>query len=199
MPKPRFCSIIIFVFLLVFTCCLSRACAFDDGFGSARSQEGKYFTVYYSAQLDPVELAQKLNVSTADRILTSGSTEKWGSDAQYERESLAGMLDTFFEQVSDVLDMHIYSFKGNIKVCRDYTHLKSIYEELFGKELSSFALFVGDLNTIYISPEHFERNVLGHEIAHAIISRYFAVPPPVKISEVLAGYVEYQLRKNGQR
>jgi hypothetical protein len=38
--------------------------------------------------------------------------------------------------------------------------------------------------------------VLGHEIAHAIMSHYFVVLPSEKIQEVLAGFVEYQLRKN---
>jgi len=36
---------------------------------------------------------------------------------------------------------------------------------------------------------------LGHEIGHAVISNYFVVQPPIRIQEVLAGYVEYQLRK----
>jgi hypothetical protein len=40
--------------------------------------------------------------------------------------------------------------------------------------------------------------MLGHEIAHAIISSFFIVPPPEKIQEVLAGYVDYSLLKKSR-
>jgi hypothetical protein len=169
---------------------------FDDGFASARRSEGKYFTVYYASQVDPAGLSQNLNIGAADRILTGGSTEKWGSDYESDSASgLADMLDTLFLRVSDILDIHIYSFHANIKVCRSEAQLNSLYEELFGRGLESHALFVTDLNTIYTSPEYFTKEILGHEIAHALMSRYFVVQPPIKVSEVLAGYVEYQLRK----
>ncbi|MFA5157021.1 MAG: hypothetical protein WC532_06490 [Candidatus Omnitrophota bacterium] len=169
---------------------------FDDGFGSARRVEGKYFTVYYASQVDPAELSQKLNIGVEDRVLTGGSTEKWGSDyAGGSADSLADMVDTLFLRVSDILDMHIYSFHGNIKVCRNEAQLSNLYKEFFGREPENHTLFVADLNTIYTSPDNFTKEVLGHEIAHAIMSRYFVVQPPIKVAEVLAGYVEYQLRK----
>jgi hypothetical protein len=57
------------------------------------------------------------------------------------------------------------------------------------------SFYVYDLNTIYVSAGSFKREVLGHEIAHAVISHYFVVQPPMKAQEVLAGYVEYQLRE----
>ena len=55
------------------------------------------------------------------------------------------------------------------------------------------------MNTIYASAENFKIGVIGHEIAHAVISHYFVVQPSVKIQEVLAGYVEYQLRKTDRK
>ena len=61
------------------------------------------------------------------------------------------------------------------------------------------------MTKIYIGSDHagFELKaklieylkVLGHEIGHAVISHYFVVLPSVKVQEVLAVYVEYQLRK----
>jgi hypothetical protein len=49
---------------------------------------------------------------------------------------------------------------------------------------------------VYISYPEMTIGMLGHKIAHAIISHYFVVPPPAKIQEVLAGYVEYSIRKS---
>jgi hypothetical protein len=37
--------------------------------------------------------------------------------------------------------------------------------------------------------------MIGHEMSHAIISRYFGIPAPVKVQEVSSMYVEYNLKK----
>jgi hypothetical protein len=50
-------------------------------------------------------------------------------------------------------------------------------------------------NTIYVSLKDVSLGMLAHEVAHAIISSYFVVAPPEKVQEVLAGYVEYSIRK----
>lgn len=108
---------------------------------------------------------------------------------------LADMLDGLFSRVCDILDMQLYSYQGTIKICRDGKHLSSVYRQLFNRDTEMAAFYVSELNTIYIDSERFIPAVLGHEIGHAIMCQYFVVPPPVKVSEVLAGYVEYQLRK----
>ena len=164
--------------------------AVEDGFGQARKIEGEHFTAFLALPLDEASLARKLNISSAEGIIIGGAT------AEGSHLGLASMLDTLFLQVSDILDMHIYSYTGTIKVCRDYSQLKEIYSNLFNTTLNNrYSFYVAGLNTVYISPESFTKEILGHEIAHAIISRYFVVQPPVKIQEVLAGYVEYQLRR----
>jgi hypothetical protein len=91
--------------------------------------------------------------------------------------------------------MQLYSLQGKIKICKDFAQLSTIYCNFFNKELGATSFYVSDLNTIYTSAENFKREIIGHEIVHAIISHYFVVLPSVKIQEVLAGYVEYQLRK----
>jgi len=106
------------------------------------------------------------------------------------------MIDTLFSQVCDILDMQLYNFHGTIKIYRDFKQVNAIYKNLFNRELpKSHSFYAYNLNTVYISAEHFSREVLGHEIGHAVISHYFVVLPSVKIQEVLATFVEYQLRK----
>lgn len=109
------------------------------------------------------------------------------------------MVDTLFLRVCGILDMNLYSFEGNLKICRDTAQLRQIYRGLFDKDLQNKSSFyVYDFNTVYISADDFRIGVLSHEIAHAVISRYFVVLPSVRIQEVLASYVEFQLRKSGQ-
>lgn len=183
------------IWLLVFFLCLNEIIVYgsDDGFGRAAKLESRYFNIYYSPQLDVAELARQLNVGVSDQLLV-GKTIEAKKPGQ-----LADMVDVLFLRVSDILDMHLYSFKGNIKICRTNAELIRIYNNLFNKSLKELTSFYSsELNTVYISAENFKREILGHEIGHAIISRYFVVAPPVKVSELLSTYVEYQLRKPGE-
>lgn len=157
----------------------------NDGFGSASKIESQHFAIFYSPQLDPEELARELDIHPLDKIISGGS---YSSD-------LGGMVDTLFSQVCDILDMRLYSFRGNIKICRDDAQVSEIYRNLFDKPLNNHSFYVYDTNTVYISNDHFKKEILGHEIGHAVISHYFVVLPSVKIQEVLAVFVEYQLRK----
>jgi hypothetical protein len=165
----------------------------DDGFGSSEQAQGQYFTIYYKPQADIGLLLSNLNVGSIDKIMVGKSAENSAVSSQ----GLGGVLDTLFLQVSDMLDMHVYSFHGKIKVCRDYAQLNRIYRDFFGHDLNTQSFYTQELNTIYISEDNFKRQILGHEIAHAIMNSYFVVSPPVKVHEVLARYVEYQLRRAG--
>jgi len=159
----------------------------DDGFGPARKIESQHFTIYYAPQLDPDELARELDIRPLDSLISGGSY----------KNDLGGMIDTLFSQVCDILDMEVYSFHGTIKICRDFNQVSGIYKNLFDRELTnSHSYYVSELNTVYVSAEHFKREILGHEIAHGVETCYFAVSPSVKVQEVLAGFVEYQLRKS---
>ena len=183
-----FCSLFLFILIGIL-----HAAEVEDGFGPSKSIEGRYFTVHYSPQIDISKLSQQLNITAADKILAGKSI---GEDIASEPE-LAKMIDILYGLVGDMMDMHIYNFKGSIKICQDQAQLNNIYRNLFGKDLASYmvSFYLNDTSTVYISGENFRREVLGHEIAHAIINHYFVVSPPVKVQEILAKYIEYQLRK----
>lgn len=194
MPRFKYFNIVIILFIFI---AIGSVYGYEDDFGPAKKLQTKQFTVYYSPQIDISALAKNLRISFSDRVLAGTDPNANASGGQTE---FAEALDTLFFTVSSILDMNLYSFQGTIKICRDINRLNNIYTYLFSSSLGGKPSFYShDLNTIYISQEHFSREVLGHEIAHAIISRYFVVQPPVKASEVLSGYVEYQLRKTEQR
>ncbi len=166
--------------------------AFDDGFSYDRKFEGKYVTVYCAPGLDLPRLAPQLNILPTDAIL-AGRPWKAGDPTDGE---LAPMLDTLFVQVSDILDMHLESFKTDIKICGTDKELAGIYKLLFGKDLEGHrAFYIYDLNTIYVAPDAFRQGAVGHEMSHAIISHYFDVSAPSRVQEVLSLYVEDSLKK----
>ncbi len=191
MFKPKLSWVFFSVFIvLAFTS--AAAFAVEDGFISSKEFPGKHLFVYCESGVDTALLAKQLNITPSNAILAGKST----AAAVFSDVELADKLDTLLIMVCDILDIRLYSFEGSIKVCRNNERLKKIYYDLFGRDLNNLpSFYVHDLKTIYVSAEGFKSGTIGHEVAHAVISSYFVVLPPVKLQEVLSGYVEYQLRK----
>jgi len=184
--------------LRIIACCfliLAPALGFaaENDFGSATKIDTEHFTIYYKSGVDIDTLISQLNVSETDQVLTNLTVDTSSPQAQ-----LSSMVEVLFARASDVLDMHIYSLKANIKIFATQQDLTDFYNNLFHAHIpcTGFGFYLDDTRSIYISAEHFKREILGHEMGHAIMSRYFVVQPSVRIQEVLAGYIEYQLRKS---
>jgi len=186
MPLKYFLKIYLVSACFVFFA--SSAFAFDDGFGAAKKIETKHFVVSYDPQLSPDTLLQQLDIGSGEALLVNEPVVR-GDD-------FSVALDSFYNRISATLDMNLYSLQCNLKICRDDNHLKSLARAIFNREVNAPSFYVNELNTVYISAEHFTKAILGHEIAHVIISHYFVVQPPAKVAEILSGYVEYELRKS---
>jgi hypothetical protein len=181
---------VLIVIIFLSGCALSWAA--DDGFSSAKKIEGKQIAVYYFPDIKVSGLIQKLGVRPSDKILAGMPLEEKASDDN----ELAASLDSLLMEVSGILDMRPYGLKTAIKICRNTEDLRNIYRSMFAQELGNQkSFYVYYTGTIYVSEESFKREIVGHEMAHAIISHYFVVPAPVKIQEVLSMYVEYNLRR----
>lgn len=167
--------------------------AADDGFGDANKIDGEHFTIDYKNGVDLNTLVGKLKISDKDQQLANLKV-----DNSSTQKRLSSMVEVLFNRASDTLDMHVYSLKEHIKIFANFQQLEKFYHHLFNRNLpcSGFSFYLPDYDSIYISAASFRREILGHEMSHAIISRYFIVQPSLKIQEVLAGYVEYQLRKS---
>ena len=106
----------------------SNALAVDDGLSFDKKIEGKYVIVYYPAGLDAARLVQQLNIHPSDKISVGESLNAKNS---YEEE-LVQMLDTLFLQVSDILEMHLYNVKINLKVFKNKTFSGTMQNFLSG-------------------------------------------------------------------
>lgn len=158
--------------------------------------ESEYFSIYYQSGVDLFEVAYRINIGGPLYIYRDES--KLIVEAESFQDLLAQNVDLLFQEVSDILDMHLYSFYGELKICRNQEQLQRIFSEISGGELKSQSFYDSASNTIYISQEGLRPGILAHEIAHAIISHFFVVEPPQKVQEVLAGFVEYHINKKAQ-
>jgi hypothetical protein len=164
----------------------------EDGFGAAKTIETKKFTVQIASGIDEGALTQSLDIGPSDKILAGQSL----AGASFSSSSLGDLLDALFIWAGNILDMQLYSFRGTIKIARNSADLDAVYQKLYGQlGRTQKAFYVYEVNTLYLSAEDFTKEIIGHEMAHAIISNFFVVQPPTKVAEVLAGYIEFQIRK----
>ncbi len=160
-----------------------------DGFDSARQTKSRYFTIYLQGGIDAERLAMKIALPQEMRSIVASSSE-FQSSLSFEDQ-----IDVLYLAVSEILQAHMKNFESTAKVCSGPEGLAGVSRELFGRDIKTGGFYVVALDALYIDSENVSLYVLGHELAHAVISKYFVVPPPEKIQEVLAGYVEYELRK----
>ncbi|MBF0123664.1 MAG: hypothetical protein HQL21_09755 [Candidatus Omnitrophica bacterium] len=189
----NFFRVILVLGLLVFSLLTAGpSWAVEDAFPSGKKIVSRHFTITLAPGVDEGSLVTRLNIGPQHKILAGESLK----GVTYSAKSLGDLLDALFGWASGVLDMQLYSYRGDIKVTSTPQQLKDVYYKLYGRESRSdkgFYIFEG--NTLYVTADAFTREIVGHEVAHAIISNFFVVQPPEKVAEVLAGYIEYQLRK----
>ena len=159
--------------------------------------ESKYFAVYGDEDFNITSFLSRLHFDYflhLDNILGASGPQK-GAGTE-EKTILTKTMDAIFLEVSDILAIHMYSFQGTIKVMRDRDEVNRAFKKIFKRDFGERSFYLHPQNILYISFADLTLGMLGHEIAHAIMAHYFVVPPPVKIQEVLSGYVEYNLRKS---
>ena len=140
---------------LVLVLVLGTTCAFaqsDDGFGSARKIESEHFTIYYKPDVDPGKLLEELKITPTDEFLSGQSVDKTSFDRQ-----LSSMMEILFARASDILDLHVYSYKGNVKIFPSLKELTEFYNKLYHAHVpcTGYAFYIVDNKTIYISAQFF--------------------------------------------
>lgn len=90
-------------------------------------------------------------------------------------------IDRIMERVQAILDMHPEDMHIDIFLSTKY------------KKQNKVAIYSPKKKAIYIIVDKVNDGVLAHEMAHAVISFYFGIPPPAKMQEILAQYVDKHL------
>jgi hypothetical protein len=187
MRSNNFLIILIISAISVFSWHISFAEAVNDNFHAARTMKSRYFEIYIEGDVDLDNLTMILSVPSSIKAIIREPIP--------DSRDLPNQLDTLFLAVSEIMDVRLSEFKCKIKICKDSSQLFNVAYSLFGREIQTGGFYVYAIDTLYVDAENVNIHILGHELSHAIQAHYFVVPPPATLQEVLAGYVEYQLRK----
>ena len=153
--------------------------------------ETEHFEVFYQSGVNLLGACRRLEIRTP---FIAESKKKYVANNALEEE-LADNIERIFYKVLEVLDMRLYSYKGTIRIYQNNAELKKALRHKFGRDLNYPALYHKEENTIYLSAENLQVGIFAHELAHAIINSYFVIKPPERVQEVLAGFVEYNIRQ----
>jgi len=164
--------------------------AFAQGRRTSLLSKSEYFHIYGQQDVDVPTLLTKLNFNYLLQLESLN-----GPQDPESRDVLAKTMDALYAEVSDILNINVYSFHGNIKFLRDRKEVEGAYYRIYRADFKEPSFYYHDRNTIYISYADLTLEMMGHKIAEAILAHYFVVPPTEKIQEVLSGYVEYSLRE----
>jgi len=102
-------------------------------------------------------------------------------------------VDNIMEKVQAALDMYPSDMRISILLYPDYKSLKKIFRQFTLTETTPLAFYSHRTKSIYIDVSSITDGVLAHEMAHAVINFYFKTPPPAKMQEILAQYVDLHL------
>ena len=152
--------------------------------------QGKHFIIYAHKGAGFLSLSRRLDINSEYLLLENISLAKAGPQQMF-----AAILDAIFQEASDVLHMYVYSFKGNIRICRNQYELNRAFRRLSGRNLRGASFYAHETNSIYINAQTIRLEDLAYDIAQAIIAHYFAVYPPERVREPLAKDVGYQIKK----
>ena len=95
-------------------------------------------------------------------------------------ERVKNRVDELVTRVQEILEMYPDNFHFSIEFTK-------------GRENAPVAQYAHRNRTVTVALDRVTDGVLAHEIAHAVISDYFPVPPPERAQEILAQYVDKHL------
>ena len=152
---------------------------------------GEYFTIYSQGDIDLLDIAYKIKLQTNFYLHKDDNSQIFRGGSP--KEVLAENIDLLFKEVADILDMHLYSYHGDIKIFSDQKDLEVEFDNIFNGELDVNAFYYNDNNTIYLAADSINVELLSQRIADAIVSHYFVVMPPDKVRDVLSEHVKYSI------
>jgi hypothetical protein len=91
-------------------------------------------------------------------------------------------VDRIVDRVENILDMHPKAFNIDIYLRRGDL-----------EEINKVAYYNSKINSIFVSIDNASDGVFAHEVAHAVIYKYFPRPPSSTAQEVLTQYVDKYL------
>ena len=158
--------------------------------GSWHRMETTYFTVYYRPGANLKKIERRLRKRSF--YITGIKKPGWNSSVL---DKIAYRLDRLFLRAKEILDMNPRMKKVIILIFKSRSDVKRECQNITKTKRRVKSFYYHKQHTIYISEQDISDSILAHEIGHALVDHYFLIPPPLKLKEMLAYYVDMHLEE----
>lgn len=149
----------------------------------------------YQTQYATISYARETDLHSFTRNIGSGLS--FLSEGPEKNPLLAkSRVDKIVETVTSLLDMHPLNFHFSIHIYKSHAEVAAIYRAMGMLGAAPVAFYFHGQRNISVSFESITDRILAHEIAHVVICAYYTPPPPVRMQEILAQYVDRHLWDN---
>jgi len=114
-------------------------------------------------------------------------------------QKMALFLDSLLSRVQQILDMPMPGMKLSIRLLNSLDEVDQEFKKLREGRVSRYhnakppAFYHRRSNTIFIQGQRVSIGMLAHEMGHAVLNKYFNIPPPLKVQEMLCIYIDKQV------
>lgn len=156
---------------------------------SLPAQEG---TKAYNTEYASITFADEQDLHTFTRNIATGMSFLL---ERPERNPLLAKtrVDKIVDAVCAILDMRPLNLRFSIVLLKTQAEVTAAFRATGGSGTAPVAFYAHGNRSITLAIASINDRILAHEIAHAVICIYFGVPPPERMQEVLAQYVDKHL------
>ncbi|MBI5563234.1 MAG: hypothetical protein HY894_10360 [Deltaproteobacteria bacterium] len=169
----------------MFACAVLSARCYGAEPGGDKAVETRYATVYAPDRGALISFGRKI-----------GAITFFNREDGKSEELIGERIDEIVGRVRTRLDMYPGGLSFSIRIFPTYVEIQAAYAAFGGVQKPPIAFYSHKVKGIYVSLPDLTDGVLAHEIAHAVICFYFVTPPPGKMQEILAQYVDRHLWDN---
>jgi hypothetical protein len=157
----------------------------------------KYTVVFYRDGNALEEFERKLKMGVVSGLFMISEESKDLSITLLQRK-----IDRIFERDQELLNVSNTMNRINIilhatqkEVAQAYLDISKKYKMDPSGHQKHIAFYVHNEKTVYVSLEKVTEGVLAHEFGHAILDHHLIVPPPRVVGELVARYLERNLKR----
>ena len=141
-------------------------------------------------------------ISYADEKDLHTFTRNIGSGLSFLRESpernpllAKTQVDKIVDTICSLLDMYPPNFHFRIALYRTQGGVAAAYKAQGMTGAAPIAFYSHGARNIAVAIDSIDAGILTHEIAHAVICAYFVTPPPARMQEILAQYMDKHFKE----
>lgn len=111
-------------------------------------------------------------------------------------DRLKARIEIILLRVEDILGMDPKNLHVKIRIFKTRHEMNDAYAWMFDQQANFKSFYMHYFRSIYTNEQDFLDSVMAHELGHAVIDHYFSLPPPSRMAELMATYVDAHLEED---